>query len=345
MNELAPFHAFAARLRELIACNACGDETFNALALELFARQSGQNEVYRRYCESLNVPPPTTWQEIPTLPVSAFKDYSVTCLPAYNRTHFFQSSGTTQQQRSKHYHCAESLQLYEIVALSTFEAHLLPARSPMRIAALTPPPNEAPHSSLVHMFETIRRAHSGEPYYFASVTKESAWVLKLQEITSLFRTTNPLLLLGTAFSFVHLLDAIDPIQLPPGSRVMETGGYKGQSREVPRDELHSMIAAKLGITRSDIVTEYGMSELSSQAYATGASPLRFPPWVRTRIISPETGRESDVGILEIFDLANVYSAFALQTQDLARVRKDGFELIGRAPTAELRGCSLMPSAG
>ena len=166
------------------------------------------------------------------------------------------------------------------------------------------------------------------------------------------------MLLGTAFMFVHLLDELErrglSIALPPGSRIMETGGYKGRSRELPKAELHALITSRLGVPPEFIVCEYGMSELSSQAYdrvAGSASLLHpqssifsFPPWCRALVISPETGREvaeGETGLLRLFDLANVRSMMAVQTEDLAVRRGDGFELLGRAAQTEARGCSLL----
>ena len=137
---------------------------------------------------------------------------------------------------------------------------------------------------------------------------------------------------------------------------METGGYKGRSRTLTRLELHGLITAQLGIPSENIVCEYGMTELSSQAYdraACGnaafqhpAKPERhfhFPPWARVQIISPETGREvadGQTGLIRVFDLANVYSVLAIQTEDLGVRCGSGFELLGRAKAAESRGCSL-----
>jgi hypothetical protein len=161
------------------------------------------------------------------------------------------------------------------------------------------------------------------------------------------------LLLGTAFSFVHWLDGLAEVggrmPLLAGSRVMETGGYKGRSRELPRAQLHAAVADVLGLAAGDIVTEYGMSELSSQAYdspdpRTGARHFRFPPWARALVVSPDSGREvadGERGRLRLFDLANVWSVLAVQTEDVAIRRGDGFELLGRAAAAEPRGCSLM----
>jgi hypothetical protein len=146
--------------------------------------------------------------------------------------------------------------------------------------------------------------------------------------------------------------------------VMETGGYKNRSRAMPKAELHALITKQLGISRGNIICEYGMSELSSQAYAVTSDEccvkdarvsqthhaslithhFHFPPWARVQIISPETGREvaeSETGLVRVFDLANVFSVAAVQTEDLGIRRGDSFELIGRAQLAEPRGCSLM----
>jgi hypothetical protein len=230
---------------------------------------------------------------------------------------------------------------------------------------LTPPSKAVPHSSLVHMFETTRRELASRDSVFTGlVAADGAWQLDLDATLFAIRKSmcanRPVTLLGTAFSFVHLLDhfAANNIRyrLAEGSRALETGGYKGRSREMPKEELHSLITKHLGIAPERIVCEYGMSELSSQAYAKTAcssqaaegsgSALRFPPWARVRLIDPETGSDAlaeQPGIIRIFDLANVFSVAAIQTGDLGIKRGDGFELLGRAAMAEPRGCSLMPA--
>jgi hypothetical protein len=228
---------------------------------------------------------------------------------------------------------------------------------------LTPPARQAPRSSLVHMFEIVRRNLDWpESTFVGEIAEYGSWTLHrdetLETLSDAARQDQPAILLGTAFSFVHLLDLLAEqnlrFELPAGSRVMETGGYKGRSRSVPKLELHSLITERLGIPASHIVSEYGMSELSSQAYdyevrgvrcqVSGEDRIfRFPPWARARVISPETNREvaeGETGLLQVFDLANVFSVMAIQTEDLAIRRGDGFELIGRAPAAEPRGCSL-----
>jgi hypothetical protein len=166
-------------------------------------------------------------------------------------------------------------------------------------------------------------------------------------------------LLGSAFNVVRLLDHLAAnnlgLRLAEGSRVMETGGYKGRSRSLPRAELHALITRHLGVPPSHIICEYGMCELSSQAYDGKASSVecgisragrafRFPPWARAQIVSPETDREvreGETGLIRVFDLANVWSILAIQTGDLGVRCGEGFELIGRADYAEPRGCSLL----
>jgi hypothetical protein len=313
---------------------------------------------------------------------SAFKELEFSCLPESERTTVFHSSGTTQQRPSRHYHSKESLSVYEAAVLAWFRPHLLGDGSQcdrtkrMQAVFLTPAPGLVPNSSLVHMFETVR-AKCGWPIsaFVGSLNGAGAWGLDCREavrrLNKSCESGEPVCLLGTAFSFVHLLDHLAErnlgFLLAPGSRVLETGGYKGRSRALSKGELHREISQRLGILPTHIVSEYGMSELSSQAYdlavplvaprsapaaaAGAASPppnsgrcFRFPPWVRVQLVSPETGQEvneGEVGLVRVFDLANVFSVLAVQTEDLGRRCGHGFELVGRATRAESRGCSLM----
>jgi hypothetical protein len=220
------------------------------------------------------------------------------------------------------------------------------------------------------MFETIGASrHFTSCRFFGKVADDGAWTLDLPVVQKRLQQTvadaEPIMLVGTAFSFVHLVDYCVEHEvafaLPQNSRVLETGGYKGRSRSLTKPELHSLIASRLGIPPANIICEYGMAELSSQAYdTTPAGPPRseeqqsspqdvprsffFCPWARAQVISPETGREAtedERGLIRVFDLANVYSVLAIQTEDLAIHRGTGFELIGRLRQAEARGCSLM----
>ena len=155
----------------------------------------------------------------------------------------------------------------------------------------------------------------------------------------------PVTLFGTAFAFVQLFDATpDNWRLPDGSLIVETGGFKGRTREVPRDELYGLFETRLGVPVGRCHSEYGMCEMASQFYGFGLEPVkRGPHWVRTRAIDPETGddaRPGHAGLLRHCDLANFNSVLALQTQDSGTLTEDGFLLHGRAPDADLRGCSL-----
>jgi hypothetical protein len=360
--------SYAARLRGLIANwqSAIGSRQFSELALELFALQFTNNTAYRKICKARGLTPEVVehWTQIPFVPTSAFKELELSCIPPEERTAIFHSSGTTEQKPSRHFHSAESLAVYEASLLTWFEQNIFDSRFTIhdsRLVCLTPPPELVPHSSLIHMFETVRQQlGASETVFVGKLAIDGLWTLDFdaalaalgKNLQSAIR--NPQLILGTAFSFVHLLDYLAKnnlkFQLPTNSRVMETGGYKNRSRSMPKAELHALITERLGIPAENIVCEYGMSELSSQAYDTPrlaphASRLfNFPPWARVQIVSPETAREvadGEIGLIRVFDLANIFSVAAVQTEDLGVRRGDGFELVGRAQLAEPRGCSLM----
>jgi hypothetical protein len=376
------FSHYASRLRDFIARStlemdvtgrvnsADADAEFTALSRQLFALQFANNPAFRGFCAGRGVTPETLrhWRDIPSAPTAAFKEGEFSCLPADERTAVFFSSGTSQQRPSRHFHHAESLELYAASFRPWFQRHLLgdpggnPARNPIPLLALTPPPSGAPNSSLVYMLDGVMRSFgSPDSMFFGVIGRENAWEIGLGRLglalEGFTRADRPVLLLGTAFNFVHLLEDFAAagrcLSLAKGSRLMETGGYKGRSRELPRAELHAQLTTHLGLPPASIVAEYGMSELSSQAYdavcgQAGPRRFRFPPWARARVISPETGNEvgdGGTGLLHVLDLANAWSVLAVQTEDLAVRRGDGFELLGRARNAEARGCSLMSAGG
>jgi hypothetical protein len=301
------------------------------------------------------------WSQIPGVPTTAFKELELSCLPPEQRTTAFHSSGTTGHTPSRHFHNQASLRIYEASLLCWFftalHGSLLIAdrtqRPPLGLAILTPPAEQAPHSSLVYMFDTIRKSMGAPPNAFVGeVQHDGAWALDLSaavgRLENVAAGRQPVLLLGTAFSFVHLLDHLLEedlqLELARGSCALETGGYKGRSRQLPKAQLHGLITERLGIARENIVCEYGMSELSSQAYNVADGVFQFPPWARAQVISPETGldvAEGETGLIRVFDLANVYSVAAIQTGDLAVSHGNQFELLGRAALTEPRGCSLM----
>jgi len=343
--------------RSLAPENPASEEEFNRLALALFPFQREAVPVYRAVCERRKASPETVqhWSQIPSMPTSAFKEYEISSIPAEERTCVFHSSSTTGQVPSRHFHSAESLSLYEASLLPWFQRHFFATQpAPMKLLFLTP--EMAPHSSLVHMFVTVRR-HFGTPAsaFTGGIGADGSWNLDLERTLAIVREAvgenQPLGLLGTAFSFVGLLDYLrfagKRFALPKGSRIMETGGYKGRKRAMSKAQLRKIFSKFLGVPASNVLGEYGMSELSSQAYDAAAGIFHFPPWARAQVISPESGAEvaeGETGLLRVFDLANIGSVMAVQTEDLATRRGNGFALLGRAAFAESRGCSLLPES-
>ena len=353
------FSHFAARLRSWQTAKADNavlsrypESEFNSLALNLFALQFKYNSAYQKICVARQRMPQTVeyWTQIPAVPTAAFKELELTSLTPDERTAVFYSSGTTEQKLSRHFHNNESLAVYETSLWSWFKNRF--GRTG-ELVFLTPNQTAAPRSSLVYMFEIVRQKFDlPESAFTGTVSVDGAWMVDfaetIQKLKLACATQTPRTLLGTAFSFVHLLDYLSEnklrFRLPENSRVMETGGYKNRSRILPKEELHALITDRLGVPPKNIICEYGMSELSSQAYAESSGAFHFPPWARVQIISPETGREvaeGETGLIRIFDLANVFSVAAVQTEDLGICRGDEFELIGRTQFAEPRGCSMM----
>ena len=349
------------------------EDAFGRWALRLWRLQLKENPALARDLAGRGVNPDgiQTWREIPPMPAVAFKEFELACIPRERRTRGFHSSGTTGLTPSRHFHCPESLKVYEASLWPWFRQHLLPETAGgqqvvgPRVLSLTPTAAAAPHSSLAHMLDVIIRITAPEielgTRFFGGLDSEGAWQVEGDRIVNALDTAvregSPVLLAGTAFNFVHLIDTLCAmgrrLTLPAGSRIMETGGYKGRSRVLTRPELHAALTDRLGVPSEWIVGEYGMSELSSQAYDTvagsgGARCLRFPPWARSTVVSAENGREvgeGESGLVRVLDLANVWSVLSLQTADLAVRRGDGIELVGRLPGAEPRGCSLQSVRG
>ncbi|HTR40449.1 MAG TPA: hypothetical protein VMH87_02375, partial [Pseudomonadales bacterium] len=237
---------FAARLGH-VASWAAEDHGFNELAMELFALQFKFNPAYKRICEARRLTPDAIehWAQIPFVPTSAFKELEISCIPPEERTAVFHSSGTTEQKPSRHFHCTESLKVYEESLWTSFEKNVAGRGHDYDLLVLTPPSEAAPNSSLIHMFETVRQALGApESVFVGKMNTDGTWVLDFDRTIASLNTKKRKLILGTAFSFVHLLDYLVEkelrIQLPPGSRAMETGGYKNRSRKIPKDELHSL---------------------------------------------------------------------------------------------------------
>ena len=288
----------------------------------------------------------------PALPTDVFRFRRIAAHPEEEDLRVFRSSGTTSSERSIHVYC--DLDLYDVSARAAARHMLFPDVDKMRLVILAPHEDEAPDSSLEYMLARFAD-------WFGT---ECAWVwrrdaLDLELLTERLRQAeasgDPVAVLGTSFGFVHAEDGLGEqrFELPPGSRVMQTGGYKGRSREVDPDILLAAIGARYGVAAPRIINEFGATELSSQMYETtlreeldgplGPRRLWVPPWVRATPVDPDTLQPvqgETIGILRIDDTANLDSVCCIQTADLAQRLHDGIVVLGRAPGATPRGCSI-----
>jgi len=330
------------------------DAEFDELARGVFAHQFARNTPYRLFCERRGASPDTIahWTEVPAVPTDAFKAAPLLCGDPADAPTVFRTSGTTAGPERRGEHYMLSLALYDAALRAGFAAHLLPEGGRMRFLSLIRLPEEVPDSSLSHMVGEVLRdfGAEGSGYFVGEAGIDHAgFGAALREAEE---QGAPVCLLGTSFAFVHWLDARaeseERFALPAGSRVMDTGGFKGRTREVPREELYALLGEALGIGTEWCVNEYGMTEMSSQFYdaVAGRPGPRLhvgPPWVQTQAVDPETLAplpEGETGVLRHFDLANLDSVMAIQTADLGFVTPEGFRVLGRASGAEARGCSL-----
>lgn len=294
----------------------------------------------------------------PALPTDVYRFAQVSAFEASEWTHIFRTSGTTSGARGAHPFV--SLALYDHAAfLAADHALLVHAKQPMDFILLAFSPETHGDSSLSHMLlsfaERARAAHGARVTW--ALRDDHVDVDALDHALSVAaQAGRAVALLGTSFAFVFAEDALEAralrYTLPTGSRLMFTGGFKGKSREVSPEVLRAQMAARYGVLGTHIVSEYGMTELSSQLYGrsliTGQeeSPERLwaPPWMRITSVDPVTllpMPEGEVGILRIDDLANLDSCLSIQTADFGRVFADAsVVLLGRDPTSTPRGCSL-----
>jgi len=324
---------------------------FEPLALELFAYQFERNAPYQAYCRSLNQTPEniTQWQSIPAVPIRAFKSAELATFNTGHSAAIFESSGTTQQISSRHY--LKTLSFYEEALKKSFQLHvgLGPETLDRRqLFILTPPPGEVPRSSLTWMFEVVKNkwGAEGSGYFVQRGQLDTPRLAFL--LAKAVQKGQAVLLLGTTLAFLKLFEDLEAagktFTLPTGSQLLDTGGMKTQKREVTRAQFISSVQRYLGIPEMQCINEYGMCELSSQCYGVGKSSwLQGPPWMRTVVIDGDSGdpvAEGKEGLLRHFDLANVDSVLAIQTEDRGRAEAGGFHFLGRAANADLKGCSL-----
>lgn len=311
------------------------DSNFEEMALHVFNFQFEEAEVYREFCTALKRTPATVHRlaDVPFLPVEFFKTHRVIA-KSKQAAEVFESSGTTGSVPSKHY--VADRELYEQSFVQCFE-HFYGAANDYVILALLPSYLERENSSLVYMANQLialtGKVDSG--FFLNEYEKLHALLLALKI------RKQKTVLLGVTFA---LLDFAEKYRLSfPELTVMETGGMKGRREELTRAEVHEKLCRAFNVKH--IHSEYGMTELLSQAYSKGDGVFRTPPWMKillrdvTDPLSIE-GRSS--GAVNVIDLANLYSCSFIATSDMGKLNTDGsFEISGRLDNAEVRGCNLM----
>tara|TARA_R110001606_G_scaffold115167_1_gene243157 strand:- start:811 stop:1788 length:978 start_codon:yes stop_codon:yes gene_type:complete len=312
------------------------EEEFNATALTTFRAQCHENLVYQEFCRRLgkNVSSVKIIEDIPFLPIEFFKSKKVIC-GSFRPQITFTSSGTTGSEVSKHY--VKNLELYENSYLTAFR-HFYGEIEDYCVLALLPSYLEREGSSLIYMANDLinRSKHPQSGFYLDDIDRLQKTLVELDA------QNTKTLLLGVSFA---LLDMAEKFQLKlKNTVVMETGGMKGRKKELIREELHQLLKDGFGV--GAIHSEYGMTELLSQAYSQGNGRFLAPKWMK--VLTRETEdpltlqKVGKTGGVNIIDLANRHSCSFIATQDLGKVHTDrSFEILGRFDHSDIRGCNLM----
>ncbi|AOW17739.1 acyl transferase [Polaribacter vadi] len=311
-------------------------EEFTAVALEIFKHQFNNNKVYRSFCDLLYIHPSdvTKIEQIPFLPIQFFKTREV--LSSKEKiAEIFTSSGTTGSITSKH--LVTDINYYKESYLKGF-AHFYGNIEDYVVLALLPNYLERKGSSLVFMVDDlIAKSKNSESGFYLNNLDELA-----KKLINLDKNGQKVLLIGVSFA---LLDLIEKHQFNlKNTIVMETGGMKGRRKELIRNELHQLL--KSGFKVDEIHSEYGMTELLSQAYSKGNGIFETPNWMQILTRDTEDALtildKEKTGGINVIDLANYNSCSFIATQDLGKVHKNGtFEIIGRFDNSDIRGCNLM----
>lgn len=312
-------------------------EEFKKITLEVFNYQADNNKVYNQYLKALgkdfrfirNI------EEIPFLPVELFRSQKV-IIENLDSEIIFESSTTTGINPSRHY--VHDLRIYETSFQSTFRSFYGDPEHYF-IGALLPSYIDRENSSLVYMMNYLIKTSRDPQSGFYKNDVESL-ISNLHKAVSGNRKT---LLLGVSFALLDLAEQYSPDL--SGIIVMETGGMKGRRKEITRGELHEILQSKFNVP--SIHSEYGMTELLSQAYSAGGGIFYTPPWMKILIRDPQDplsiiSQPGITGGINIIDLANLYSCSFIATSDLGRLHTDGgFEVLGRFDNSDIRGCNLL----
>ncbi|MFT4780775.1 MAG: phenylacetate-coenzyme A ligase PaaK-like adenylate-forming protein [Psychroserpens sp.] len=330
------FFIFATMINTNAIFSISSENEFNTLVLEVFKFQFENNAVYRSFCDLLYKHPSAIQriEDIPFLPIQFFKSHHVLSSngPIEDT---FSSSGTTGSLTSKHY--VTDLSIYEKSFRQGFQ-NFYGSIKDYTILALLPNYLERKGSSLVYMVNDMIE-HSQHPqsgFYLDNINELKETLIALDS------EGKKIMLIGVSFA---LLDLVELHQFSlKHTIVMETGGMKGRRKEMVREELHAVLKSGFGVSK--IHSEYGMTELLSQAYSLGDGIFRCPDWMRILTRDPEDAltlqKTKKTGGINVIDLANINSCSFIATQDLGRVHDNStFEIIGRFDSSDIRGCNLM----
>ena len=308
---------------------------FEAITLQVFKYQFESNPVYNQFCNLLkrNVSNVHSLEDIPFLPIEFFKSREVIC-DTLKAEEIFTSSGTTGTATSRHY--VSDLKLYEKSFIKAFEKFYGNPEE-YTFLALLPSYLERTGSSLIYMVNSLislsRDKNSG---FYLNNLKELS-----QKLIELDKQSKKVFLIGVSFALLDLIE-IQKFSLK-NTIIMETGGMKGRRKEMIREELHKVLQDGFGVAR--IHSEYGMTELLSQAYSKGEGIFECPPWMKILIRDPEDAltflKNGKTGGLNVIDLANLNSCSFIATQDLGRIKNKEIEILGRFDNSDVRGCNLL----
>ena len=314
------------------------EQEFNDLCLKIFRLQYANNDIYMQFVDFLGKTPGSVKQysDIPFLPIEFFRNYRILSGNAESPLEF-KSSGTTGMHPSSH--LVADPGIYEKSFLLNFNQHY-GEPGQYAIMALLPSYLGREDSSLIYMVrELIRQSGDRRSGFYLNDLEALS-----ENVHHCIAEQKQVLLIGVSFALLDLAESF-PQDLKHAI-VMETGGMKGRRKEMLREELHEILCRSFGIDH--VHSEYGMTELLSQAYAKSHGLFRSPPWMKVMIrdINDPLSYvgEGKTGGINVIDLANIYSCSFIATQDLGRMQADGqFEVLGRFDNSEVRGCNLMVS--
>ncbi len=312
------------------------EQEFNDISIEIFNYQYINNLVYREFCKHLKVNPIeiTSINQLPFLPIEFFKTHTIKT-GVFEEQQVFLSSGTTSQAQSKHY--IKDLDLYEMSYKNAFQQFYGNVEN-YCVLALLPSYIEREGSSLIYMVDDLiqQSKHPKSGFFLEN------WPKMIEIMQKMIKNGEKVLIIGVSFA---LLDLAEKYQIDLSNAIiMETGGMKGRRKELTREELHSIYKKRFNVAK--IHSEYGMTELLSQAYSKGNGIFKTPNWMKVLIRDVNDPfnmvENNNTGGINVIDLANVDSCSFIATQDLGKKHSDNeFEVLGRFDNSDLRGCNLL----